>query len=194
MKNEIFFFFTLASQWKLFELLSYGAYNHLFISVICFLKTTHLSVHRFNSLFFFSYRIKSTRIIFLLLKKNIDHGNRVLKTLKIYIWINFSLRNPCCEIDYERAQNWKIARSFCAKVLLRIISIKQFVPWQFLKLLIRKAISKRIFRQRFYFVNLTLWLNYKKTGYSIFIDRCLKPVQIGLFQMPALSFYRNNFA
>ena len=39
--------FTFASQRRLVELLSYGEYNHLFISVICFLKTTHLSVHRF---------------------------------------------------------------------------------------------------------------------------------------------------
>ena len=69
-----------------------------------------------------------------------------------------------------------------------------FVLWQVLKPPIRKAIFKRILRQRFYFVNPTQWLNYKKTGYPIFIDRCLKPVQIGLFQMPALSFYKNNLA
>ena len=53
MYNEIFFF-NFASQCKLFKLLSYGAHNHRFISVICFLKTTHLSVHRFNSLIVFS--------------------------------------------------------------------------------------------------------------------------------------------
>ena len=80
-----FIFFTLASQCKLCGLLNYGKYSHLFISVVCFLKTTHLSVHRFNSLIFFSCRIKSTHIIFLLLK-NTDHSNRVLKTLKnIYL-------------------------------------------------------------------------------------------------------------
>ena len=48
-----FISFTFASQWNLFEFLSYGEYNHLFISVICFLKTTHLSVYRFNSLVVF---------------------------------------------------------------------------------------------------------------------------------------------
>ena len=142
---------------------------------------------------FFSCWIKSTQIIFLLLK-NIDHSNRVFKTLKIYVWINFSLRNPCWDIDYERAQNWKITRSFCAKVFLRIISIKLFVLWQVLKPPIRKAIFKRILRQRFYFFNPTQWLNYMETGYPIFIGKYLKPVQIGLFQMPALSFYKNNFA
>ena len=51
------YFYNFASQCKLFKLLSYGAYNHRFISVTCFLKTTHLSVHRFNSLIFFS-RVK----------------------------------------------------------------------------------------------------------------------------------------
>ena len=48
-----FISFTFASPWKSFELLSYGEYNNLFTSLICFLKTTHLSVHRFNSLVVF---------------------------------------------------------------------------------------------------------------------------------------------
>ena len=47
------FFFTFASQCQLFEFPSYGEYNDLFISAPCFLKTTRLSVHRFNSLIFF---------------------------------------------------------------------------------------------------------------------------------------------
>ena len=64
--------------WQLQEALSCGEYNHLFISIACFLRTTNSSVHRFNVLIFFSCRTKSTRIIFLLLK-NIDYGNRVLK-------------------------------------------------------------------------------------------------------------------
>ena len=51
--DQNFIFFTFASQWKLFELLSYGEYNHLFISLICFLKTTHLSVHRVKLLVVF---------------------------------------------------------------------------------------------------------------------------------------------
>ena len=72
--------FTFASQRRLVELLSYGEYNHLFISVVCFLKTTHLSVYRFEWLIFFSITKKSsTNIIFLPLK-NIDHSNTVFKT------------------------------------------------------------------------------------------------------------------
>ena len=40
---ELFFvlIFTFASQRRLLELLSYGEYNHLYISDTCFLKTTH---------------------------------------------------------------------------------------------------------------------------------------------------------
>ena len=65
----------------------------------------------------------------------------------------------------------KIARNFCAKVLLRIISTKLFVLWQVLKPPTRKAISKRILSQRFYFFNLTLWLNYKKTGRQMYNEK-----------------------
>ena len=43
-RTKFLFFFTFTSQCKLFELLSYGEYNHIFISVICFVKTTHLSI------------------------------------------------------------------------------------------------------------------------------------------------------
>ena len=45
--------FTFASQRRLLELINYGEYNHRYTSVICFLKTTHLSVHRFYPLLFF---------------------------------------------------------------------------------------------------------------------------------------------
>ena len=44
-----FNFVTFASHCKLFGLPSYGEYSNLFISVVCFLKTSHLSVHCFNS-------------------------------------------------------------------------------------------------------------------------------------------------
>ena len=51
--DQNFIFFTFASQWKLFEFLSYGEYNHLFISLIFFLKTSNLSVHRVELLVVF---------------------------------------------------------------------------------------------------------------------------------------------
>ena len=96
--HKSFLIFTFASQRRLLELLSYGEYNQLSISVICFLKTTLLSV--FIHLFFFSCRIKSTHIIFLPFK-NINHINRALKHWIIYIWINFSLVYSCKEILLE---------------------------------------------------------------------------------------------
>ena len=143
--DQNFIFFTFACQCKLFELLSYGEYNHHFFYVICFLKTTHLSVHRLNSLIFFSCWINSTHIIFLLLKKYWSQQQSFKNTEKVYIYIKFSLRNPCCETDYERAQNW----SFSSKILLGIISMKLFVLWQVLKPPLRKVIFKRILRRRF---------------------------------------------
>ena len=69
---------TCASQRRLLELLSYGEYDQLFISVICFLKRTRLPFHRFQFfIYFLSFRKTSTYIIFLLLNNN-DHSNSVL--------------------------------------------------------------------------------------------------------------------
>ena len=77
--------FTFTSQRRLLELPNYDEYNHLFTSVVCFLKTTHLSVHRFYSFNFFSWRIMFPQPTFLPLK-NIDHSIRILKTINnIYL-------------------------------------------------------------------------------------------------------------
>ena len=99
--EQNFNFFTFASQ------------CHFFFSVICYLKTIHSSVHRFNSFFFSRVEKVHPHHFFSPIKKHLSQ-QKSLKTLKIYIyiWINFSLRNPCCEINYGRTQNWKIARSF----------------------------------------------------------------------------------
>ena len=112
-----FKFFTFVSQHSLLELLSYGEYNHLYFSVTCFPKTTHLSVIVFSHSFFFFLISKktSTYIIFQKLK-NIDYSNIVLKTLNNINVNNFSLGNPCCEINFGKTKSLKIARSFCAKV------------------------------------------------------------------------------
>ena len=40
-QNNSLNFFSFVSQRRLLELLSYGEYNHLYISDTCFLKTTH---------------------------------------------------------------------------------------------------------------------------------------------------------
>ena len=82
-------------------------------------------------------------LIFLLLQANVSCLKYILELISK------------SKIDYGRTQNWKIVRSFCAKVLLRIISILLIVLWQVLKPPIRKAIFKRILRQRFYSFNPT---------------------------------------
>ena len=115
-------FFTFAIQRRLLELLSYGEYNHLFISVTCFLKKTHLSVIVVSNSFFFSHFQKKC--------PHIDYSNIVLKTMNDINLNNFSLGDPCCEINFGKTKSLKIARNFCAKVFLRIISIKLFVIWQ----------------------------------------------------------------
>ena len=91
----------------------------------------------------------------------------------IYIWINFSPGYPCCEINFRRTKNLKIARSFCAKVLSRIISIKLFVLWKVLKPLLQKVILKRILRKKGFF-NFTKWLIAYETGNPISINKFLK--------------------
>ena len=129
-QNNILNFFTFVSQRRLLELLSYGEYNHLYFSVTCFLKTTNLSVIVFSHSFFVSYFEKNVRL---------HHFSEVeiywlqlhrFKTLNNINVNNFSLGDPCCEINFGKTKSLKIARSFCAKVFLRIISIKLFVMWQ----------------------------------------------------------------
>ena len=130
-KSKIFFFliFTFASQRRLLELLSYGEYNQLSISVICFLKTTLLSVF-IHLFFFFSCRIKSTHIIFLPFK-NIDHSNRALKTLN-NIYLNKFQSGVFLQRDsFGSTQNSKTAWSFFTKVLPWTILIKLFVLGKF---------------------------------------------------------------
>ena len=112
--NILKFLLLLFWLYRLLELLSYGEYYHIYISVTCFLKTTHLSVIVFSHSFFFLISKKmSTCIIFLKLK-NIDYSNIVLKTLNNIDLNNFSLGDPCCEINFRKSL--KISRSFCAKV------------------------------------------------------------------------------
>ena len=71
--------FTFASQRRLLELLSYGEYNHLYFSVTCFLKTTHLSVIVFSHSFFVSYFEKTSAYVIFQKLKNIDYSYIVLK-------------------------------------------------------------------------------------------------------------------
>ena len=108
-------FFTFASQRRLLELLSYGEHNHLFISVICSLKTTYLSTYLFYAFIIFLMSNKVHPHIFPLLK-NIDHSKRVLIILNNIYLKKIQLRYPCSEINFERTQNWKITRSLFKKL------------------------------------------------------------------------------
>ena len=108
--------FTFASQRRLLELLSYGEYNHVYFSVTCFLKTTHLSVIAFSHSFFVSYFEENVRLHhFSEVEKYWLQLHR-FKTLNNINVNNFSLGDPCCEINFGKTKSLKIARSFCAKV------------------------------------------------------------------------------
>ena len=108
--------FTFASQRRLLELLSYGEYNHVYFSVTCFLKTNHLSVIVFSHSFVVSYFEKKIRLHhFSEVEKYWLQLHR-FKTLNNINVNNFSLGDPCCEINFGKTKSLKIARSFCAKV------------------------------------------------------------------------------
>ena len=96
-----------------------------------------------------SNNVRSALLRNLALKKAIS--KRILSQrfyfFNLTLWLNYKKTGR--QMYNEKTQNWNIARSFCAKVLLRIISNKLFVLWQVLKPPIRKAIFKRILRQRF---------------------------------------------
>ena len=106
--------FTFVSQHRLLELLSYDEYNHLF-PLLVFLKqliylSSFLVIH-----FLFLISIKTSAYIIFQKLKNIDYSYIVLKTLNNINLNNFSLGDPCCEINFEK-KNLKIALSFCANV------------------------------------------------------------------------------
>ena len=102
-------FFTFVSQHRLSELLSYGEYNHLYISVTCFLKTTHLSVIVFSHSFLVILISKKTSAYIIFQKlKNIDYSYIVLKTLNNINVKNFSLGDLCCEINFGKQKVWKL--------------------------------------------------------------------------------------
>ena len=70
----------------------------------------------------------SAYIIFQKLK-NIDYSYIVLKTLNNINLNNFSLVDPCCEINFGKKKFENCTKLLC-KSFLRIILIKLFVIWQ----------------------------------------------------------------
>ena len=97
-------------------MLSYGEYYHVYFSFTCFLKTTHLSVIAFSHSFFVSYFEKNVRLHHFSEVEKYRLQLHRFKTLNNINVNNFSLGNPCCEINFGKTKSLKIARSFCAKV------------------------------------------------------------------------------
>ena len=98
--------------------------------ILVFLKQL-INLSSFSVIHFLFLISKKTSAYIIFQKlKNIDCSYIVLKTLNNINFNNFSLGDPCCEINFGKTKSLKIARSFCAKVFLRIISIKLFVIWQ----------------------------------------------------------------
>ena len=108
-----------------------------------------------------------------LLLKNVDHSNRFFQILNNTYLKKYKSSYPCSDINFERTQNWKITRSFCAKILSKIFSIILFVLWQVWNPPLQKVIPTRILRQRVFSIP-QKWLETYKTGYPIFINTFLK--------------------
>ena len=127
----------------------------------------------------------STCIIFLKLK-NIDYSKIVLKTLNNIDLNNFSLGDPCCEINLEKV--WKLHEAFVQKFF------KDHLNQAICYLASLKAYTSKINSWETFF-NSTKWLKAYETGYPFFFyKQCLKTRKSGLFQMPALFVYKNDFA
>ena len=99
--------------------------------------------------------------------KNIDYSNIVLKTLNNINLNNFSLGDPCCEINFAKTKKFEN----CAKLLCK----------SFFKDLLNKALcylaSLKIYTSKINswktFSNSSKWLEAYETGYPIFINTLL---------------------
>ena len=153
------------------ELLSYGEYNHVYFSVTCFLKTTRLSVIVFSHSFFVSYFEKNIRLHHLSEVEKYWLQLHRFKTLNNINVNNFSLGDPCCEINFGKTKSLKIAQSFCAKVF------KDHVSQAICYLASLKACTSKVSSWKTFF-NSTKWLKAYETGYPFFINNVLKPERV----------------
>ena len=92
-----------------------------------------------------------------------------MKTLNNINFNNFSLGDPCCEINFGKTKSLKIARSFCVKVFF-----KDHLNQAICYLACSKAYTSKINSWETFF-NSTKWLKAYKTGYPFFINNVLKP-------------------
>ena len=102
----------------------------------------------------------STCIIFLKLK-NIDYSKIVLKTLNNIDLNNFSLGDPCCEINLEKV--WKLHEAFVQKFF------KDHLNQVICYLASLKAYTSKINSWKTFF-NSRKWLKAYETGYP-FLQR-----------------------
>ena len=97
--------------------------------ILVFLKQL-INLSSFSVIHFLFLISKKTSAYIIFQKlKNIDYSYIVLKTLNNINLNNFSLVDPCCEINFGKKKFENCTKLLC-KSFLRIISIKLFVIWQ----------------------------------------------------------------
>ena len=149
-------------------MLSYGECNHLYFSVTRFLKTTHLSVIVFSHSFFVSYFEKNVRLHhFSEVEKYWLQLHR-FKTLNNINVNNFSLGDPCCEINFGKQKVWKLHEASVRKFF------KDHLNQATCFLASLKAYTSKVSSWKTFF-NSTKWLKAYETGYPFFINNVLKP-------------------
>ena len=138
--------------------------------------------------FLFLISKKTSAYIIFQKLKNIDYSYIVLKTLNNINLNNFSLGDPCCEINFAKTKKFEN----CAK-LLRKSFFKDHLNKAVCYLASLKNYTSKINSWKT-FSNSPKWLKAYETGYPIFINTLLKTRKSGLFQMPALFIYKNDLA
>ena len=147
-------------------MLSYGEYNHLYFSVTCFLKTTHLSVIVFSHSFFVSYFEKNVRLHhFSEVEKYLLQLHR-FKTLN-----NINVGILAVRLILEKQKVWKLHEASVRKFF------KDHVNQAICYLAILKAYTSKVSSWKTFF-NSTKWLKAYETGYPYFVNNVLKPERV----------------
>ena len=143
--------------------------------ILVFLKQL-INLSSFSVIHFLFLISKKTSAYIIFQKlKNIDYSYIVLKTLNNINFNNFSLGDPCCEINFGKTKSLKIARSLCAKVFF-----KDHLNQAICYLASLKAYTSKINSWETFF-NSTKWLKAYETGYPFFYKQCLKTRKSGFF-------------
>ena len=136
--------------------------------------------------FLFLISKKTSAYIIFQKLKNIDYSYIVLKTLNNINLNNFSLGDPCCEINFGKNKNFEN----CTKLLCKSF-FKDYLNQAICYLASLKAHTSKINSWETFF-------NSKKLAKSLwyrlpyFYKDCPKTRKSGLFQMLALFVYKND--